>query len=104
MSESGPFGAIGVAMGSVPQSRVPILIVDDKPQNLMVLADLLTPLGEEIIQAQSGKEALRVLLQREVAIILLDVQMPDIDGYELAEPGPPAREIALDADHLHHRP
>src|SRR5579859_2484340 len=77
-------GMIGVAAGSVPKIKVPILIVDDKPQNLLVLADLLAPLGEEIIQAQSGKEALRVLLQREVAIILLDVQMPDIDGYELA--------------------
>ena len=66
-------------------SRAPILIVDDKPQNLLVLADLLAPLGEEIIQAQSGKEALRVLLARDVAILLLDVQMPDIDGYELAD-------------------
>src|SRR5208282_5861486 len=64
--------------------KVPILIVDDKAQNLLVLADLLAPLGEEILPAQSGKEALRVLLRREVAIILLDVQMPDIDGYELA--------------------
>lgn len=65
--------------------RAPILIVDDKPQNLLVLADLLAPLGEEIIQAPSGKEALRVLLHRDVAILLLDVQMPDIDGYELAD-------------------
>ena len=67
------------------QGTAPILIVDDKPQNLLVLADLLAPLGEEIIQAQSGQEALRVLLNREVAILLLDVQMPDIDGYELAD-------------------
>jgi len=66
------------------QTKAPILIVDDKPQNLLVLADLLAPLGEEIIQAQSGRDALRCLLQREVAIILLDIQMPDIDGYELA--------------------
>ena len=80
MTEPGSFSGIGAAHGA----KVPILIVDDKPQNLLVLADLLNPLGEEIIQAQSGKEALRVLLQRDVAIILLDVQMPDIDGYELA--------------------
>src|SRR5271156_4792284 len=66
-------------------SRAPILIVDDKPQNLLVLADLLAARGEEIIQASSGKEALRVLLNRDVAILLLDVQMPDIDGYELAD-------------------
>ncbi len=66
-------------------SKAAILIVDDKPQNLLVMADLLAPLGEEIIQAQSGKEALRVLLSRDVAILLLDVQMPDIDGYELAD-------------------
>jgi len=69
----------------VGASRAPILIVDDKPQNLLVLADLLAALGEEIIQASSGKEALRVLLNRDVAILLLDVQMPDIDGYELAD-------------------
>ncbi len=71
-------------MGTGLLPKAPILIVDDKPQNLLVLADLLAPLNQEIIQAQSGKEALRVLLSREVAIILLDVQMPDIDGYELA--------------------
>jgi PAS domain S-box-containing protein len=74
-----------VTAGEMPAPRAPILIVDDKPQNLLILADLLAPLGEEIIQAQSGKEALRVLLNREVAILLLDVQMPDIDGYELAD-------------------
>jgi len=72
---SGEFGA----------GKAPILIVDDKAQNLLVLADLLAPLGEEIVPAQSGKDALRVLLSREVAILLLDVQMPDIDGYELAD-------------------
>jgi signal transduction histidine kinase/response regulator RpfG family c-di-GMP phosphodiesterase len=76
-------GSESVETGASP--RAPILIVDDKPQNLLVLADLLAPLGEEIIQAQSGKEALRVLLHRDVAILLLDVQMPDIDGYELAD-------------------
>jgi PAS domain S-box-containing protein len=84
MTEPAIFGAIGATIGSAPLPKAPILIVDDKPQNLLVLSDLLAPLGEEIIRAASGKEALRVLLQREVAIILLDVQMPDIDGYELA--------------------
>ena len=53
--------------------------------------------------ARSGAEALRSSCEREFAVILLDVNMPDIDGFETAEPDPPAQEVGAHADHLHHR-
>ena len=65
-------------------AKVNILIVDDKPKNLAALAEILEDLGESIVRAASGAEALRFLLGNDAAIILLDIQMPDIDGYELA--------------------
>jgi PAS domain S-box-containing protein len=63
-----------------------LLLVDDRPQNLLALRAILEPLGHELVSAGSGSEALRILLQREdFAVILLDVQMPDMDGFEVAE-------------------
>jgi PAS domain S-box-containing protein len=64
--------------------RVNILLVDDKQENLVALREVLEPLGENLIFARSGEEALRRLLTDEVAVILLDVQMPDLDGFETA--------------------
>ncbi|HKF70285.1 MAG TPA: response regulator [Stellaceae bacterium] len=61
-----------------------LLVVDDKPKNLAVVASMLEGLSERIIQATSAKDALRYLLHHDVALVLLDVQMPDVDGYELA--------------------
>lgn len=61
-----------------------VLIVDDRPDNLLVLEAILAPLPCELVRAGSGQEALRHLLQDEVAVILLDVQMPGLDGYETA--------------------
>src|SRR5258708_23725166 len=61
-----------------------ILLVDDKPKNLFAVAEMLDSLGENIVQATSGVDALRCLLRRDFAIVLVDVQMPDMDGYELA--------------------
>jgi PAS domain S-box-containing protein len=61
-----------------------ILLVDDDPNSLSALADMLGSLGQNVVQARSGNDALRVLLQKDFAIVLLDVQMPDMDGYELA--------------------
>jgi signal transduction histidine kinase len=63
---------------------VPILAVDDRADNLLALEAVLEPLGLQIIRASSGKEALRHLLTADVAVILLDVQMPEMDGYETA--------------------
>src|SRR5205807_215212 len=61
-----------------------ILLVDDRPENLLALEAILEPLGQNLLYAHSGEEALRRLLQHEVAIILLDVQMPVLDGFETA--------------------
>ena len=67
-----------------PQPPVEILIVDDRPENLLALEAILEPLGQTIVRAGSGDEALRKLLSHNVAMILLDVQMPGIDGFETA--------------------
>jgi CheY-like chemotaxis protein len=61
-----------------------ILMVDDRPENLLALEAILAGLGHELIRAGSGAEALKCLLTKEVALILLDVQMPGMDGYETA--------------------
>jgi signal transduction histidine kinase len=64
---------------------VQILMVDDRPENLLALEAILQPLGHTLVRASSGREALKALLERDFAVILLDVQMPGIDGYETAE-------------------
>jgi len=64
---------------------VPCLIVDDLEENLTALAALLDEPGIEVLRARSGAEALELLLLRPVALALLDVQMPEMDGFELAE-------------------
>jgi PAS domain S-box-containing protein len=64
---------------------VDILMVDDQPSKLLSYQAILEDLGENLISATSGKEALELLLNRNVAIILMDVSMPEIDGFELAD-------------------
>ena len=61
------------------------LLVDDLEENLLALSALLRAPGVELLTAKSGREALELLLEHEVALALLDVQMPDMDGFELAE-------------------
>ena len=68
-----------------PQLPVEILIVDDRPENLLALEAILEPLGQILVRAHSGDEALRKLLAHDVAMILLDVQMPGINGFETAK-------------------
>ena len=64
--------------------RVNILLVDDQPANLMALEAMLQGLGQNLIKAESGREALKWLLTHEFAVILLDVKMPEMDGFETA--------------------
>jgi two-component system sensor histidine kinase/response regulator len=68
-----------------PLPPVKFLVVDDLEDNLLALSALLRDLDVEILAARSGREALELLLQHDVALALLDVQMPEMDGFELAE-------------------
>ncbi len=67
------------------QPSVTCLIVDDLEENLIALAALLDEPGIAVLRARSGAEALELLLVHPVALALLDVQMPEMDGFELAE-------------------
>jgi signal transduction histidine kinase len=64
--------------------RVNILLVDDQPAKLLTYETILSELGENLLTASSASEALQCLLDNEIALVLVDVCMPDLDGYELA--------------------
>src|SRR2546421_9509364 len=66
------------------EEKVSILIVDDRPDKMLAYEAILSDLKENIVCARSGKEALRWLLRQEFAVILLDVNMPGMDGFETA--------------------
>src|SRR5437764_15356177 len=61
-----------------------ILLVDDQPSNLLALEAILEGLGQNLVRAASGEEALRCLLDQDFAVILMDVKMPGMDGIETA--------------------
>lgn len=67
------------------QEKVNILMVDDQPAKLLSYEAILGELGENLIKASSGREALDHLLKEDIAVVLLDVSMPDLDGFELAD-------------------
>jgi two-component system CheB/CheR fusion protein len=67
-----------------PSQPVNILLVDDQPAKLLSYEAMLSSLGENLIRAHSGKEALELLLRKDVAVIVMDVCMPELDGFELA--------------------
>ena len=66
------------------EAKAKLLVVDDRLDNLVALEETLRPLGQDLVMAHSGEEALRWLLAEEFAVILLDVQMPGMDGFETA--------------------
>jgi two-component system, NtrC family, sensor kinase len=65
--------------------KVNILMVDDQPAKLLSYEVILSDLGENLIKANSASEALNILLKTDVAVVLMDVSMPDVDGFELAD-------------------
>ena len=65
--------------------KVNILMVDDQPAKLLSYEVILAELGENLLKATSGKEALELLLKTDIAVVLMDVSMPDLDGFELAD-------------------
>ena len=61
-----------------------VLLVDDRRENRVALRAVLAPLGLDVVEAESGEDALRLILAQDFAVILLDVQMPGLDGLETA--------------------
>src|SRR5204862_994401 len=66
------------------EQKAGILLVDDNPANLLSLRALLDPLGQTLVEARSGEEAIRLAQAEEFAVVLLDVMMPGIGGFETA--------------------
>lgn len=66
-------------------ATIPVLLVDDRPENLIALEGILDNMGLEIFKASSGNEALGLLLKHDFALVLMDVRMPEMDGFETAE-------------------
>ena len=85
-------------MTTLPDGKPSVLLVDDVHANLVALEALLGDMGCELVRAEGGNAALRELLRREFAVMLLDVQMPDIDGYEVARyvrENPATRDVPI---------
>ncbi len=84
---SPPKGMVGMKSDSSGQSRqasAAILLVDDHAPNLVALETILQPLGHRLIRASAGMEAVELMRHQEVAVVLMDVRMPGLDGFETA--------------------
>src|SRR3954468_1718420 len=77
--------ARSIVPDAAAQRRTKLLLVDDDRDNLLALQAVLEPLGQELMLAASGFEALRLCLEHDFAAMLLDVRMPEMDGFETAE-------------------
>ena len=84
-AESAPNSTAAAEAPADGASRAKILVVDDEPKSLYALQELLSSLGQNLMIAQSGEEALKLALKHDFAVILLDVRMPGIDGFETAK-------------------
>ncbi len=74
-----------MAKAATPAADKPrILLVDDQQANLLALEELLDEFDATLVRANSGNEALKIVLNQKIALVLLDIQMPDMDGYEVA--------------------
>ena len=82
---AGPFADTELTAELTAVESLPILLVDDQPENLRTLEAVLEPLGYPLVTVGSGHGALRLLLEQDFAMILLDVRMPGLDGLETAE-------------------
>src|SRR5437762_13089762 len=69
---------------TAPDDRINILAVDDSADKLLALSAILSELGQNVVTATSGREALRQLLRQDLAVVLLDINMPGMDGFETA--------------------
>src|SRR5512142_3591 len=84
MNESESEAAAGLEPAGEPLEKANILVVDDSADKRLALGAILAELDQNIVEAQSGREALRELLRRDFAVVLLDVNMPGMDGFETA--------------------
>jgi CheY-like chemotaxis protein len=73
-----------VSTDTTSAAQAKILMVDDRPDNLLALSAILSSLGHDMVRAHSGEEALKAMLAEEFALVILDVQMPGMDGYATA--------------------
>ncbi len=73
-----------IAAPGGPRSKAAVLVVDDNPAERLAVRAMLAPLGHIVVEAESGRAALRAVLRQNFAVILMDVRMPTLDGYETA--------------------